>query len=331
MVRNHIGYACINNGLSEQGVCANRTLRQKTLEEKGYDYLSELILTNLDALDTIFRWNAENGYRLYRMSSEMFPFYSHMDLGYEIEDLPQSKLILEKLQQLGKFARNHDLRVTFHPGPFNVLASANPQVVSKTVRDLNCHSKIFNYMGFEPSWENKINIHVGGAYGDKESALARFCENFQLLESHTQKRLTVENDDRANLYSVKDLYEGVHLKIGIPIVFDYHHYKFNTGGQTEHEALLLALSSWPDSVVPVCHLSESRTIEQGEEKETPAHSDFIRGTLETYGESFDVVFEAKKKELSVQSFLAENQDWNLLGRQKPKQNHAEQAVGHMAF
>ena len=71
------------------------------------------------------------------------------------------------------------------------------------------------------------------------------------------------------------------------------------------------MSSWPDSVVPVCHLSESRSIEQGEEKESPAHSDFIRGTLETYGESFDVVFEAKKKELSVQSFLAENQDWNL--------------------
>ena len=78
MVRNHIGYACINNGLSEQGVCKSHSSSEKTLEEKGYEYLSELILTNLDALDTIFRWNAENGYRLYRMSSEMFPLlFSH--------------------------------------------------------------------------------------------------------------------------------------------------------------------------------------------------------------------------------------------------------------
>ena len=331
MVRNHIGYACINEGLSAEGVCANRTLRKKTLEEKGYDYLSELVITNLDALETIFQWNVENGYRLYRMSSEMFPFYSHLDLGYEIEDLPQSKLILDKLQSLGAYARQHNLRLSFHPGPFNVLASANPNVVTKTIRDLNCHSKIFNYMGFEPSWENKINIHVGGAYGDKESALSRFCTNFQLLESHTKKRLTVENDDRANLYSVLDLYEGVHLKVGIPIVFDYHHYKFNTGNQSEQEALLLALSSWPDNVTPIFHYSESRTLEQGGDKESPAHSDFIHGSFDTYGKSFDIVFEAKKKELSVQSFLAENPEWCLLGKQKSKQKQAQQAVCHMAF
>ena len=100
-----------------------------------------------------------------------------MELGYEIEDLPQSELILET-STVGKVCSQTQFESYFSLTPFNVLASANPQVVAKTVRDLNCHSKIFNYMGFEPSWENKINIHVGGAYGDKESALARFVKTF---------------------------------------------------------------------------------------------------------------------------------------------------------
>jgi len=87
MRRNHLGYACINQTLSDlQGVCTNRTLRLKTLEEQGLEYLAELIIGNLDALQTVLEWNAEQGYRLYRMSSEMFPFYSHMIHGYEIED-----------------------------------------------------------------------------------------------------------------------------------------------------------------------------------------------------------------------------------------------------
>jgi UV DNA damage endonuclease len=315
MLRNHIGYACINTTLTTQGVCSNRTLRLKTLQEKGYDYVAELILSNLDALQKILEWNAENGYRLYRMSSEMFPFHSHLEYGYKIEELPNSHLILEKLREIGRFAQATHQRLSYHPGPFNVLASSNPKVIEKTVNELNCHSHILNLMGFTPSYENKINIHVGGAYGDKQAALARFCANFALLDSHTQQRLTVENDDRANLYSVQELYDGVHLKIGIPIVFDYHHYKFNKGGQTEKEALLLALSTWPSDVTPVCHYSESKTLEQGEDKETPAHSQFIVGVFDTYQQTFDVVFEAKQKELAVESFFKANPEWTLLGKQ----------------
>ena len=321
MLRNHIGYACINTTLSNQGVCSNRTLRLKTLQEKGYEYVSELILSNLDALQKILEWNADNGYRVYRLSSEMFPFHSHLEYGYKIEELPNSYLILQKLSEIGCFAQETQQRLSYHPGPFNVLASSNPKVIEKTVNELNCHSHILNLMGFPPSYENKINIHVGGAYGDKQAALARFCANFTLLDSHTQQRLTVENDDRANLYSVQELYEGVYRNIGIPIVFDYHHYKFNTGGQTEKEALLLALSTWPSDVTPVCHYSESKTLEQGGEKETPAHSQFIVGVFDTYEQTFDIVFEAKQKELAVESFFKANSEWTLLGKQNMGDKH----------
>ena len=329
MVRNHLGYACINQTLSDtEQVCTNRTLRLKTLKEQGLEYLSELITGNLDALRQVLEWNYEHDFKLYRMSSEMFPFYSHLEHGYKIEDLPQSELILSQLRSLGEYARSTEQRLTFHPGPFNVLASPNPEVVKKAVNELNCHSHILDLMGFEPSWENKINIHVGGAYGDRESALKRFCESFALLDEGTKKRLTVENDDRANLYSVKDLYDGVYKVIGIPIVFDYHHYCFNTGDMTEQEALALAHSTWPKNVVPVFHYSESKVIEQGGDKMTPAHSDYIKGSIDTYGYAFDLVFEAKRKEQAVYSFLDCNPDWTLQSKISKTESTL---IGHMAF
>ncbi len=106
------------------------------------------------------------------------------------------------------------------------------------------------------------------------------------------------------MYSVKDLYEGIHKRIGIPIVFDYHHYKFNTGGQTEQEALEMALSTWPDDIVPVVHYSESRSEEQLDESIKPqAHSDLIKQLPNTYGNDVDIMVEAKHKELAIEGFI----------------------------
>ena len=149
---------------------------------------------------------------------------------------------------------------------------------------------------------NKINIHVGGAYGEPEKALQRFCNNFNnLLSDNLKKRLTVENDDKANMYSTKHLYEGVYLKTGIPIVFDYHHHQFCDGGQSEQEALELAITTWGDSITPVVHYSESREIHNGGDKPTPAHSDLVFGPMNTYGNNIDIMIEAKHKEQAIKT------------------------------
>jgi len=294
-----LGYACINMGLREQDIFTNRTLRKATLEEKGMPYLSELIQANLQDLLTIMHHNEEEGIRFFRISSEIFPFWSHPDLGYELEDLPNSDVIISLLKNIGDYATNFNHRITTHPGPYNVLASPNPAVVSKAILELECHSKMFDYMGFTPSPYNKINIHVGGAYGEPSAALARFCNAFTQLSPSLQSRLTVENDDRANLYSTLDLYKGIHKVIGIPIVFDYHHHIFNTGGQTEQEALELAISTWPKDIVPVVHYSESKTIHNGEDKATPAHSDLVFGPMQTYNHQIHIMVEAKHKEKAL--------------------------------
>ena len=292
----NLGYACINTIMSANGIMTNRTMRKKTFQAKGLDYVSDLALLNVKDLKTIVEWNNENGIRLFRLSSQIFPWSDE----YSVEQLKDGVEISEIMFEVGQIARAEGQRLTMHPGPYNCLASPNPKVVAKTVRELNFHSKQFNMMGYDPSPYNKINIHVGGAYGDKDSTLARFVENFSLLNDDTKKRLVIENDDSPNEYSVKDLHIGIYSKIGIPITFDYFHHKFNTGDLTEEEALKLAATTWPEGITQCCHYSESRRKEKLDESIRPqAHSDLIYEKIKTYGLEPDIVVEAKSKEQAI--------------------------------
>ena len=292
----NLGYACINTGLSANKIMTNRTMRRKTFEAKGLDYVSELALANVKDLETIVKWNNEHRIKLFRLSSQIFPWSDD----YKLSDLKDDAEICDRMFNIGNIATQAGQRLTMHPGPYNCLASPNQKVVEKTIRELNCHSEQFNMMGFEPSPYNKINIHVGGAYGDKESTLERFNKNFELLRDDTKKRLVIENDDSPNEYSVYDLYYGVYKEIGIPITFDYFHHKFNTGNLTEEEALKMAARTWPEGVTQCCHYSESRRKEKLDESIRPqAHSDIIYDKIDTYGLEPDIVIEAKLKEQAI--------------------------------
>ena len=292
----NLGYACINTIMSANGIMTNRTMRRKTFDQKGLDYVSDLALLNVKDLKTIVEWNNEHGIKLFRLSSQIFPWQDE----YDFSSLKDYDEICKLMLEIGDIATKAGQRLTMHPGPYNCLASPNPKVVAKTVRELDCHSEQMNMLGFEPSNYNKINIHVGGAYGDKETTLARFCKNFHLLDEDTKKRLVIENDDSANEYSVKDLFEGVYKIIGTPITFDYFHHKFNTGELTEEEALKLANTTWPKNVTQCCHYSESRRKERMDESIRPqAHSDIIYEKIQTYGLEPDIVIEAKLKEQAI--------------------------------
>ena len=292
----NLGYACINTGLSANRIMTNRTMRRKTFDARGIDYVSDLSLANIKDLKTIVQWNNEMGIKLFRLSSQIFPWSDE----YNVEDLKDYEEISSLMLEIGRIATDAGQRLTMHPGPYNCLASPTQKVVDKTIRELNSHSKQFNMFGFNPSTYNKINIHVGGAYGDRKSTLARFCGNFHLLNDDTKKRLVIENDDSPNEYSVKDLFDGIYQVIGIPITFDYFHHKFNTGGLTEEEALKMASITWPKGVTQCCHYSESRRKEKLDESiRAQAHSDLIYDKINTYGLEPDIVIEAKSKELAI--------------------------------
>ena len=304
-----LGYACINMKLSypqkyggkERGVkpiTTGRGMIKRTFETKGVDYASEITLANVKDLNGVMTWNVLNGYNFYRMTSGLAPWKSE----YEWSDMKDLKEIKLWLRSAGTMANTHGVRVTSHPGPFNVLVSPNEDVVQNTFQDLKMHAEVFDFMGLSRTHYNKINIHCNGVYGDKQSAMDRFCKNFDRLPESVQSRLTVENDDKASMYSVKDLMY-LHERIGIPIVFDYHHHKFCTGGLSEQEALELAISTWPDDITPVVHYSESRSKEQLDESIRPqAHSDYVIDYIDTYGHNVDIMVEAKHKELAVNKY-----------------------------
>jgi UV DNA damage endonuclease len=134
--------------------------------------------------------------------------------------------------------------------------------------------------------------------------------------------LTLENDDKASMYSVKDLYYGIYKKVGVPIVFDYHHHQFCTGDMSEQEALEMALSTWGD-IKPVTHYSESRRDEQEDMRiRVQAHSDYVYDKIEMYGNDFDIMIEAKAKELAVKRYnelhIKNNNKGIYIGLKRPK-------------
>ena len=300
MTNYNLGYACINMGFSErpkkQRITTNRSMIKRTFQEKGLPYASELALQNCKDLLEILKWNDKNDIRFFRLSSNLFPWASD----YQLSELPDYDAIAEALYEAGLFASEHNIRITSHPGPFNKLTSPKESVILNTIRDLEIHGEIFDLMFLERSPYAKINIHVGAAYDDKSMAIDNFCKNFQRLSEAVKTRLTVENDDKPSLYTTRELYDNIYRRIGIPVVFDYHHHDLHSGGQPEQEALQMALDTWHKSVRPVVHYSESRSEEHNDPKIKPqAHSDSYIRPINTYGYEMDIMLEAKHKELAL--------------------------------
>ena len=294
----NLGYACINMTIQKQ-VSTNRTMMKRTFEAKGIDYVSDVALLNSRDIIKILEWNRQHGIKLFRISSSIIPWGNNID----ITQLKDYEEIKSELKKAGDFANFWDMRITCHPGPFVVLTSPKDSVVDNAISDLEMHGKLFDMMGLSKTPYNKINIHCNGVYGDKIVAMDRFCENFNKLSDSVRSRLTVENDDKASMYSVKDLMY-IHNKIGIPIVFDYHHHQFCTGDMTEREALELAVTTWPKGITPVVHYSESKALHENDAKQKPqAHSDYINALPNTYELDVDIMVESKAKELAILPFL----------------------------
>jgi UV DNA damage endonuclease len=248
----------------------------------------------------VIDWNIEHDMMLYRMSSDMIPWMSE----YEITDLPDYEEIKNICTRCAQKVAATGLRLTYHPGPFNVLATNSESVLAKTIKELRQHAEIMDLLQLPASPFSKINIHVGGAYGDKISALARFAENFMLLPVNAQKRLTVENDDKVNMFSVQDLL-WLHDQIEIPIVFDYFHHEFCTGGLNEEEAFHAATDTWPVGITPVVHFSSSKKKFEDPASGATAHADYLYNFVNTYQHEVDIMFEAKAKDAAVMKYLAE--------------------------
>ena len=285
----------LGEGKKENRITTNRAMVKKTFLERGIGYASETALLNAKDLIKVIKWNNDNGVKMYRLSSDIFPWASE----YEFTDLPHFEEIRQALLEAGDEAKRGGQRITFHPSPYGVLASVREDVVKNALKDLRQHAEIMDLMGLDQTHFYPINIHVNTTQPTKEEAAERFCNNFHLLSDNVKKRLVVEVDDKKSQFKAEDLYDMVYKKIGIPITFDFLHNKCNPSVHSEEEALKLCLSTWPEGIPAITHYSASKRDHEDPAAKEVAHSDWLYEKIETYGLDFDIELEVKMKEKAL--------------------------------
>lgn len=282
-----IGYACLNIGTPNTNI--RSVMQRNATSEK----LTEVTAHNLQALEKMVDYNIANDIRLYRISSDLIPFGSS-----PVNTLDWPEIHKEAFERIGAKIRKSGMRVSLHPGQYTVLNSPTEDVVERAIEDLSYHDKILAALGTDST--NKIVLHVGGIYGDKEAAMDRFAENFQRLPESVKHRLIIENDDR--LYNIEEVLKLAN-RLQIPAVYDNLHHAINppsSGGNDQHW-IAVANRTWKEADgKQKIHYSQ-----QAAGKRPGAHTDTI--DLETFlqfynqldDQTIDIMLEVKDKNLSA--------------------------------
>ncbi|KAI0089018.1 UV-endonuclease UvdE-domain-containing protein [Irpex rosettiformis] len=299
--KGELGYACLNTVLraaKPEPIFSSRTCRKDTIHKNGIEFAKELGLKNTRDLVKLIEWNEENSIRFLRISSEMFPFASHAELGYDLS------YAASELKAVGDLAKKLGHRLTAHPGQFTQLASPKEAVVEASVRELDYHCQMMRYMGLGK--DSVIILHMGGVYNDKPSTIARFRENYlNKLTQEMRDRLVLENDEMC--YSVDDLLP-VCEELSVPIVLDYHHNWINPSSIPLSTLIPRLNSTWhAKHIHPKQHLSSPKpqfADGSGNVMERRAHADRCYElpeelNMEGVARDVDLMIEAKDKEQAV--------------------------------
>jgi UV DNA damage endonuclease len=269
--------------------------------------LSEICFHNASnlylALETVNRLDIG----AFRIMSPLFPRMTHPDVSYSLEDLPEGKKIRQKMEETRIFARQYDIRLSFHPDQFVVLSSPHSQVVENSIRELEYQGMLAESVGADV-----INIHAGGVYGDKFQALQRLNDVLPDLSVAVRKRLTLENDDVS--YTPRELLSFCE-RLSIPLVYDVHHHRCNPDGLSVDQATTLAAETWQTrGREQYCHISSPRNGWQGGDPKP--HADYIDPAdfpACWLGREMTVDVEAKAKELAIVWLMTEFKGDGLFG------------------
>lgn len=208
-------------------------------------HLAAICMHNADALYRSLAFCVANGIGAFRINSQILPVKTHPEVGYDLLRLPEGDKIVARFKQCGAFSRNNGIRTAFHPDQFLVLSSPDAGVVERSVADLEYHAQVARWVAADV-----INIHGGGGYGDKASALKRLVAVIEGLGKEIRTRLTLENDDR--VYTPSDLLP-VCMQTGVPLVYDVHHHRCLPDGISIQLTTQAALATWDRE--PLFHLS----------------------------------------------------------------------------
>ncbi len=280
-----IGYPCINRSIKCKG---NRSFRLKSYSEEK---LIETVDNNLECLQKMLKYNIEKNLLFFRITSDLVPFASHPICTYNWQ-----KHFKEKFKQLGETINKNFIRISMHPDQFIVLNSKNSDVVKRSVSELVYHAEILNLMQLDNT--AKIQLHIGGAYGDKKESLNRFAKIYQKLDNKIKQRLVIENDDRIyNFENCLTLFE----KIKIPILFDFFHHSILNNKESLSYILKKQQETWGeyDGLPMVDYSSQKPNSRLGTHAEKINIIDFKNFLEKSKNYNFDIMLEIKDKEKSA--------------------------------
>jgi UV DNA damage endonuclease len=280
-----IGYPCVNLSVACK---SNRTFRLKSYSEQR---LISTVENNLDCLLEILRFNVANDLLFFRITSDLVPFASHPICRFD-----WISYFEEKFQDIGDYIRTHNIRISMHPDQFTLINPPDGEVFERSLRELIYHAEVLDSMSLDD--DAKIQIHVGGVYGDKRASSIRFIERFIKLPAAVGKRLVIENDDRS--YTLEDCLR-INSKTGIPVLFDLLHHEANNSGQTVPEAFEMFYSSWreKDGIPMVDYTSPRISGRKGTHSESIDIAHFREFLKVTKPYDFDIMLEIKDKEHSA--------------------------------
>ena len=271
-----------------------RALTRKRLLEHGEDgqrrLLEDIYRDNLQVLDNALRYCEKEGINLYRMPSSIFPF----------ADEPFGLAILREfapmLARTGQRAIARGIRLVMHPDQFVVLSSDSEGVVANSIKILQMHADIMDFLEQPRSPWALLEIH--GGKSDRSDALV---ERIRALPDAIRTRLCLENDEYA--YSADEILD-VCLRAGVPMVFDAHHHIVHEKLDSyEHpsvaEMLRKARATWPDPAQQLVHISNGR-----EGFNDRQHSDLIATMPSCYLSAPYIEIEAKHKEEAIRGLSA---------------------------
>ncbi len=284
---------------------------QQAAEEKLWD----LMKGNIEAVRKLVEkvGTLDESLRMVRISSDILPVYTQPDYSY-FWRLPDVRAYAEKhFAQVGALARANNVRLSFHPGQFTVLASENPGIVERSIEEFEYHVDMARWMGYGKSFQDfKINVHISGKRGP-----AGIIDALGKLSPEARNCLTIENDE--NCWGIDS---SIELAKHCALVLDIHHHWIRTGEyiQATDDRILRVIDSWR-GVRPVIHYSLSREdvlinhcantmpdmaslLSQGYKKQKMrAHSDFywnksVNDWALTHCEWADMMCESKAKNLA---------------------------------
>jgi len=324
-----IGFACkwIDGPSQIDGIRQKDTARQynvgtttvawlnRQTREVAEQRLWDLVVGNTEAVRRLVgKVGTLNAHlRMVRLGSDILPVYTHPDWRYFYTRNDVVRYCEQQFAKVGDIARSADVRLSFHPGQFTVLASDNPEIVERSIEEFEYHATMARWMGFGRSFQDfKINVHISGRQGPQGIRLA-----YQRLSPEARNCITIENEE--NAWGLNDCLELTDI---LPIVLDIHHHWIREGeyvDPTDHRVRRV-VDSWR-GVRPTCHYSVSREdvlvdhdptvmpdyrllLESGYKKaKLRAHSNFywnkpVNQWALGFWDQFDIMCESKAKNLA---------------------------------